>query len=65
MTKKHYEMIARIIAQGREEANKDNRFSHGGQTALGLLSARLAKEFEKDNPRFDSAKFLAACGIDQ
>jgi len=46
MSKKHYEVIARIM--------KKNQLSHKVVNDFIVL-------FKEDNPRFDSGKFLEAC----
>lgn len=55
MSKKDYEAVARIIASYR----KDN----GVQDLLEAITHDLKRLFLKDNPRFDCARFLAACGF--
>jgi hypothetical protein len=54
--KRHYEMIARRIDKTRDEFPLSN--------ALLTLGQRLADDFAADNPRFDRARFLRACGIE-
>lgn len=54
MTKKDYELIARVI----QENEGDDLRSHN------YLVGSLAYAFEQDNPRFDRNKFLQACGIE-
>ena len=51
MTKKHYEAIASIV-----KLNFD-----GTQP---VLARDLADYFEQDNPKFDRARFLEACGVE-
>lgn len=53
MTKKDYELIAKVI---RENEGDDMR-SH-----IALVNA-LAYALEQANPRFDRPRFLAACDI--
>lgn len=57
MHRKQYQLIADVIAR--------NEFSHlpSGNNAIVSLANSLADEFEKDNPRFDRARFLTACGL--
>ncbi len=52
MTRKHYVMLARVI-----ERNAANSFD------VFMLAHDLANELKNDNPRFDRAKFLEACGV--
>jgi hypothetical protein len=53
MTRKDYKLIAEVIAVswfGSAELKAD-------------LVNNLADEFALDNPRFDKARFLKACGV--
>lgn len=65
MTKKHYEMVARHInAEHTAYASSDiPPVSSAVFDAMRELSEYLAKEFAADNPNFDRAKFLRACGV--
>lgn len=58
MTKKDFELIARVIANYRNEipgtARKDN--------AASEIAHRFAEELKKTNPRFDVDRFVKACG---
>jgi hypothetical protein len=47
-TTQHYEMIAELF-----------RYDYNLTYAV---MAKFAKLFEKDNPRFDRARFIRACG---
>lgn len=70
MTKKTFEMIARAIKAERYADTMINEstgasiksYRLGGNHALDDLARRLADEFAHENPRFDRAKFLDACG---
>jgi hypothetical protein len=59
MTRKDYIMIANIIAFNQVD------FVEGddGHTLLKILANQFANELQADNPRFDRARFLAACGV--
>ena len=59
MSRKHFEAVAATIAcQAR-------RCETPGETAAVANIARdLAFVFKSDNPRFDKARFLTACGIE-
>jgi len=63
MTKKHFETVAAVIAGkvGYDHSTID--FDAGYNTALKDLAVSLADTFEDENPRFDRAIFLLACGI--
>jgi hypothetical protein len=62
MTRKDYIAIAAAIKEAR---------SHGAETVaatefnLGVTTAtqRVADVLARDNPRFDRARFLTACGV--
>jgi hypothetical protein len=56
MTKKHYEAIASIIA------NKVKNPSHNKIT-LYVVATEMSHYFQNDNPKFNRARFLTACGI--
>jgi hypothetical protein len=56
MTKKNYEMIAKILKE-----NIDNNSTCA--TTLAVMAYELAIYFKMDNPKFDSMKFATACGI--
>ena len=49
MTRKHYKMVAAAVAKMVERSDR------------WLVANLLADTFEKDNPRFDRDKFIAAC----
>jgi 7-keto-8-aminopelargonate synthetase-like enzyme len=63
MTKQHFEAIAAQIRQTREECSPLNgpALITGGEDAIDALTARLADEFKRINPRFDRSRFAAAC----
>jgi len=48
MTRKDYQALAELIRQGLEPVQ---------------FTYELCKILENDNPRFDQAKFLKACGL--
>ena len=52
MTKKDYESAARIV-----QTFDSSRDARAARTAFITL-------FQRDNPRFDSNRFLAACGVE-
>ena len=63
MTKKHYEAIASKI--NKERLLRLEKKQTGALASLYFLSKDLADYFVQDNPRFDRARFLQACGIEQ
>jgi len=69
MTRKHYQAFADMINGAREDIQCDlpvlDDFNGGKHYTLGWLASQIAYMFEDDNPRFDRAKFMAACGIEE
>lgn len=62
MTKKDYVAIAQALrdAYGEDHA----AFPVSGEEMRQEAAGRLCEAFAADNPRFDRARFLAACGIE-
>lgn len=61
MTKKHYEAIAAVIL-----FEKRRPLAHDEWLKIPeYIAVALADYFATDNPKFDRARFLQACGIDQ
>ena len=56
MTKKHFEAFARVIREDYNEEHLDR------DTAMRMASM-VWLVAERDNPRFDRARFLKACGL--
>lgn len=56
MTRKHYRTIATAI-----RANIDS--SHTVIPGIRAIAESLATEFKSENPQFDRAVFLDACGL--
>lgn len=61
MTKRHFELIAEAFAA--ENYMPDD--TEATANVLRRLADRLANEFRAENPRFDTARFMKACGFDQ
>lgn len=66
-TKGTYEGVAQIFSDCREELDS-HVFVSKSAKAIGTdtvegIAHRMADAFEDDNPRFDRARFLDACGI--
>jgi hypothetical protein len=53
MTRKDYILIAEVIATSW----------HANAEAKRDLAVSMAEALETDNPRFDSERFLRACGV--
>jgi hypothetical protein len=61
MQKRHFEFVARVIADSRAEARR----SGGGPQAFAILdriSEKFAEAFKHEAPRFQSAMFYRASG---
>jgi len=52
MTRKDYQLIAQV-------------FARANFNSIDLLARDLATELEAENPRFDRARFLSACGVSE
>lgn len=60
-SKKLYVAVASIIAA---EFNKQIRLNYPtAANAVRNVAVLLAEEFTADNPRFDRARFMTACGL--
>lgn len=62
LSKKYYERIADLLYRRRLVHAMAGKLD--GCTALGEFARLLAAFFEEDNPRFDKARFLKACGLE-
>jgi hypothetical protein len=61
MTRKDYVLIAEVIASLRGEQRDKGAFAHS--PSLEEVAGELARALEIDNPRFNRARFLDACGV--
>ncbi len=57
MTRKDYELIARSIFVDRETVEESQK------KVVDFVAKGLAHQFKAMNPRFDSIRFLLACGV--
>lgn len=64
MTRKDYQLIAARVAQNVAAANKPRPGVTHPAAYLAAFAADLAADLERDNPRFNSRKFMAACGLE-
>ena len=62
MTKKDYVAIARIINTSNRETG-DKAANQARKHLLDCVANDLADIMERDNPKFDRARFLTACGV--
>ena len=61
MTRKDYVLIADTIANLREQQRDAGAFANN--PSLLEVAEELAHALQGDNPRFDRARFLDACGV--
>lgn len=62
MTKKDYELIAAVITSVRDP---DRRMRLGHKHACDNIANEFARVLARTNPRFDRARFLKACGVEE
>lgn len=60
MTKKHFIAIAAAIWVELQQTKSTLE-----DRAIENMARRLCAVFAEENPRFDRAKFLAACGVSE
>jgi hypothetical protein len=58
MTRKDYVLIAEAI-----KAETDEWSTRDQSNAVYFVAKRLARQFQRDNTRFDTSRFMAACGF--
>jgi hypothetical protein len=64
LTKKYYEMIASNLLDARASVtSRDEIMTAERLTAVETVAYLLASDFERDNPKFDRARFFRACGV--
>ena len=59
MTRKDYVLISQTLADLMQDFNNCGDDS----VSLSLVAEELADALATDNPRFDRARFLEACGV--
>ena len=64
MTRKDYELLAAAIVRATGAAKTQEEYILRCSAVSGIQQAAeaIAKELHADNPRFDHARFLRACG---
>lgn len=58
MTRKDYELIAKVLKEAREDSKSGEE-----KLRVRLIAAKLADEFSDRNERFDRNRFFKASGI--
>lgn len=67
MHQKHYRETAEIIRGKIETAIKmrPSPYAIGSYDTAEFIAREMADIFRVDNPRFDRARFYAACGLEE
>lgn len=66
MTKKDYELIARIFHKNITSNHpKETEVRFRATTISKAMAQQFADVLATNNPRFDRTKFLKACGIEE
>jgi hypothetical protein len=63
MTKKDYELIARSFKSQIVRIDVTKRDAVAALSPLFAAARELATAFSAENPRFDTGRFLRACGV--
>lgn len=63
MTKKDFIAVAEIVYNNGNILSIDEKFDEGAKFAANRIARELAAVFQQKNPRFDSQRFLQACGV--
>jgi hypothetical protein len=68
MTMKDFQKIADVLNDSIEDMSPpvipgSSEFRGGQAYMLASVARSMADMLQKDNPRFDRAKFLTACGL--
>ena len=63
MTRKDYVLISKTINHHLANMGMSGKATSKEFEAVGAIAHKLARELERENPRFDRDKFLDACGV--
>jgi hypothetical protein len=64
MQKRHFEMIARVLRERRAKVTAQEAGETAATIALDVVAHDFADILADQNPGFDRARFLKACGCD-
>lgn len=64
MTKKDYELIAKILAKDLRQAKSGEFMRHNPIDIFTALPQQFAEVLAKNDPKFSRNKFLQACGME-
>lgn len=62
MTKKDYELIAKVLRMQKPASKEKAPYLH---FQWETIVAQFSLELEENNSRFDRSRFLKACGINE
>ena len=65
MTRKHFVMLAAALAQSKPPRGRDPLGTLLADTQHARDCTAVADVLAQDNPRFDRARFLKACGVSE
>jgi hypothetical protein len=63
MTRKDYILIAAALKEAKRQIPEGGAHATWEYIANATAACVLAHSLASDNPRFDRARFLAACGV--
>ena len=63
LSKKNYEAVAAVLAGSKRTGPELDGWDLGYEAHRINIADDLADYFAADNPRFDRARFLKACGL--
>lgn len=65
MERKHYIELVRIIRENLADCTSQREAGRivDAETAIGYLADDIAEFLVRDNPKFDTERFMQACGI--
>jgi hypothetical protein len=66
MSRKDYVAISDALRAARHVTPDGEQTTEAGaafNSGLTVAARRIAEHFAADNPRFDNARFMAACGV--
>jgi hypothetical protein len=62
MTRKDYELIAKVL-KGARDYEEQNPINKPNFFIVEAVAKTLSEVLATENPRFDRARFLSACGV--
>lgn len=65
MQRRHYELIAEIIREDKNGMISNDLKTWRPGPAKIAMAHHFARRLRATNPKFDEARFLRACGVDE